>query len=107
MVGQMIEERLHEREHVGVVRGTGKHERAVAERVLDGLGHVVAREIAQGNLRTTGGLELLSQQFRCLGCVTVNRAVCDGNARRLDFVSRPCAVETQIVAEIGIEHRTM
>ena len=91
-LGEMVDEVTHPREDVVVVRRRRKDELAVAERVLDGLGLVVARKVAHRDLLAPLRLqELRELQCRGLG-VSVDRRVGDADAGRLDRVGRPCVV---------------
>ena len=103
----MVDERLHEREHIACICRRYEHKRAIAERIFDSLGHIVARQVAHTHLGATRRLELGRQQLGCLLRVPVNRAIRHGDAFAFDAIGRPCLVQTQVVAEVFRQHRTM
>ncbi len=91
-LGEVRDERTHEREDVRVVRRRGQHELAVAEGVLHGFGHIVAREVGNRHLRAA----LRLQQFLQLEGgglrVAVDARVGDADAGGFDAIGTPRVV---------------
>ena len=95
----MVEEILHEGHDPGVIGGGRQDDLAVAEGVLQGLGHVAAGEIRHRHL----GAALLAQEVRQLlrrgGGVAVEAGVGDEDALALHAVAAPGLVEVQHVGD--------
>ena len=59
MLGERMDEGAHEREDLALISDGGEHQAVVAERVLNGLGHVVASQVKDG--------DLLAASLECCG----------------------------------------
>ena len=103
----MLEERAHEREDIGIVRGGRDDELAVTERILHCLRHILAREIGDGYLRASLCFQLVCQKLDRFLCVAVNGRIGDEHAFGLDAVTRPGLIKVQVVTEIFLENRTV
>ena len=64
-LGQMVDEFLHEGEHIAVVGGGGQHQLTVTESIFHSLGHVVTGQVCNHDLLTLG-FQLLRQQLHSL-----------------------------------------
>ncbi len=98
---------LHEGENVGIVGSRSDYELSVAECVLDSLSHILAGEVAYRYLGTAERGQLFSEQLRSFFCISVNGRICDEHALGFHAVARPCVVQTEIVAEILLQHGTV
>ena len=96
----MLNELAHIGEELGVVGGGGQNQLAVAERVLHRLGHVLPRQVADGDLGAVLGLQLFGQQLHGLFGVAVDGGVGQENALVLGGIGRPGLVEAQIIAQV-------
>ena len=79
----------------------------MAERVLDGLGLVVACKVGHHDARAALLEELLLEEGDGLLGVAVDARVGDQDARRLDAVARPGAVLAEVVVEVLREDRAV
>ena len=103
----MIDKLLHEREDVRIIRCCRKYDLAVAECVLDRLGHILPRKVTDDDLGACLCAELISKQLNRFARVPVNGGVCDEHAVALRLVARPCVVKLNIVTEIFGQDGTM
>ncbi len=77
---------------------------AHAERVLDSLGHVVARQVGDRNFGCALFTEYLGQLLGRLGCHAVDGCIGHEHTLGLHLIGCPGAVEAQIVGEIALEY---
>ena len=102
----MMDERPHEREHVGVVGRARQHQAVIAERIAHGLRHVAAGQIVEDDglaLR----VQLIGEQPGGLHRAAVDGGAGDGHAVALRAVGRPAVIQRQVGREIVLEHRAV
>ena len=106
MLGERVDEGAHERENLALVGDGSKHQTVVAERVLNGLGHIVASKVKDGDL-LAASLERRSELLD--GCLqmAVDARVGNGDALVLGLVARPRVVSVEIVAQVLGQHGTV
>ena len=97
---------MHERENAVVVGRCRKDQSVIAESVLDGLGHVISRQIADSDLDALGA-QHLSQLLDSRLCVAVDGCVCDADAGLLRCIGGPLVIQVDIVAEVLAQHGTV
>lgn len=54
VLGKRVDKGAHEREDLALIGDGGEHQTVIAERILNGLGHVVASQVKDGNLLAAG-----------------------------------------------------
>ena len=67
VLGKRVDKGAHEREDLTLIGNGGEHQAVIAERILNGLGHVIASQVKDGNLLAASrerGRKLLTAVFR-------------------------------------------
>ena len=98
---------LHKGENLRVVGGGCQDQLPVAERVLNGFGHVAPRQVVHRHLRASLLLQLFRQQLHSLLRVAVYGSIADNDAFAFHAVGRPGLVKVEICVEILRQHRSV
>ena len=97
-LGQVMDEFLHEGEHIGVIGGGSQHQLAVAEGVLHSGGHIGPGQIVNDHLGAALLLQLLHQQFHSGLGMAVDGGVGNHDAFLLHPVGGPDVIEVDVIA---------
>ena len=103
-LGQVVDELLHEGEHIGVIGGGGQNQLAVAEGIRHGLGHVAPGQIVDDHLGAAVGAELVRQLLhRGLG-IAIDAGIGDDHALGLHGIAGPQVIQPDIVTQVFLQH---
>ena len=106
MPGKRVDKGAHEREDLALIGDGGKHQTVIAERILNGLSHVVASQVKDGDLLAAGlesRCELLNGSLQ----MAVHARIGNRDALVLGLIARPGVVGVEVVAQILGKNRTM
>ena len=106
MLGKRVDEGAHEREDLALIGDGGEHQTVVAERILNGIGHVVASQVKDGNL-LAASLERRCKLLDGSLQVAVDARVGNSNALVLGLIARPGVIGVEVVAQVLAKNRTM
>ena len=104
---QMADKISHEGEDLSIISGCSQDQLAVAEGIGNAHGHIISGQIVNDDLRTASlkqhGGQLLYSLFR----MTVYGSIGDHDALFLRTVGGPGIVQTDIMAQISGQHRSV
>ena len=103
MLGERVDEGAHEREDLTLISDGGEHQTVVAERVLNGLGHIVASQVKDGDL-LAASLERCSELLDGSLQMAVDARVGNGDALVLGLVARPGVVGVEVITQVLGQH---
>ena len=103
MLGERVDEGAHKREDLALIGDGSEYQTVIAERILNGLGHVVASQIKDGNLLAASlkrGCEFLNGDLQ----MAVHARVGNRDAVVLGLIARPGVVGVEVVAQVLGQH---
>ena len=91
---QFMQEHVHRRENIAIVRCATECEPIHAERILDSFRHIVTAQVGDSNLKALAigfrlSFEDLLELFGYAMCITMDRGIGDEHTIRLDTVCAP------------------
>ena len=99
MLGKRVDKGAHEREDLALIGDGSEHQTVIAERILNGLGHVVASQVKNGDL-LAAGLERRCELIDGGLQVAVDARVGNGDSLVLGLIARPGVVGVEVVAQV-------
>ena len=103
MLGERMDEGAHERENLALIGDGSEYQTVIAERILNGLGHVVASQVKDGNL-LAAGLERRCKLLNGSLQMAIHACIGNRNALVLGLVARPGVVGVKVIAQVLGQH---
>ena len=103
MLGERVDKGAHAREDLALIGNGGEYQTVVAERILNGLGHVVASQVKDGDLLAASlerRCELLDGSLQ----MAIHARIGDRDALVLGLIARPGVIGVEVVAQVLGQH---
>ena len=107
MLYQSGDKVIHERIDARIVSGGCKDQFGITESVAESLGHIVSCKVIDENPRTSFGFEFFCKEIYSVSGVTIYGSIGDHDSVCLRCVGGPGVIESDIMAKIFSEYRTM